>query len=67
MGIGRGLGSPFFQRIGAQARPIVKLIGLDERYVEKVADVCLSASLISNPVRGIGLEAAPSAMVGART
>ena len=36
MGIGRGLGSPFFQRIGAQTRPIVKLRFLDERPVEKV-------------------------------
>jgi len=36
MGIGRGLGSRFFQRIGAQARPIVKLIRLDGRAVEKV-------------------------------
>jgi hypothetical protein len=36
MGIGRGLSSRFFQRIGAQARPIVKLIGLDGRAVEKV-------------------------------
>jgi hypothetical protein len=36
MGIGRGLGSPLFQRIGAQARPIVKLNSLDGAPVEKV-------------------------------
>ena len=36
MGIGRGLGSPLFQRIGAQARPIVKLNLLDGAPVEKV-------------------------------
>jgi hypothetical protein len=36
MGIGRGLGGQVFQRIGAQARPIVKLKGLDEWLVEKV-------------------------------
>ena len=36
MGIGRGLGGRFFQRIGAQARPIVKLVGLDDRAVEKM-------------------------------
>jgi DNA-binding transcriptional LysR family regulator len=36
MGMGRGLGSRFFQRIGAQARPTVKLVGLDDRAVEKV-------------------------------
>ena len=35
MGIGRGLGGWFFQRIGAQARPIVGLFLLDERAVEK--------------------------------
>jgi hypothetical protein len=37
MGIGRGLGSPLFQRIGVQARPIVKLNSLDGAPVEKVA------------------------------
>ncbi len=36
MGIGRGLGSPLFQRIGAQARPIVKLNDLDGTSVERV-------------------------------
>jgi len=36
MGIGRGLGSPLFQRIDAQARPIVKLNRLDVSPVEKV-------------------------------
>jgi hypothetical protein len=36
MGIGRGLGGRFFQRIGAQARPIVKLFHFDDRAVEKV-------------------------------
>ena len=36
MGIGRGLSSQFFQRIGAQARPTVWLYLLDERAVEKV-------------------------------
>jgi hypothetical protein len=36
MGMGRGLGHRLFQRIGAQARPIVKLVGLDDRAVEKV-------------------------------
>jgi len=36
MGIGRGLGNPFFQRIGAQMRPIVELFFLDGSPVEKV-------------------------------
>lgn len=45
MGIGRGLGSRFFQRIGAQGRPIVKLIGLDDRAVEKVGR-CVFISVI---------------------
>ena len=36
MGIGRRLGGPLFQRIGAQARPIVKLDLLDGAPVEKV-------------------------------
>jgi hypothetical protein len=45
MGIGRGLGSPFFQRIGAQARPIVELIVLDERPVKKVGR-CVLISVI---------------------
>jgi len=36
MGIGRGLGNPFFQRIGAQMRPIVELLFLDGSPVEKV-------------------------------
>lgn len=45
MGIGRGLGSPVFQRIGGQARPIVKLIGLDERHVEKVGR-CVLISVV---------------------
>jgi len=36
MGTGRGLGSPLFQRIGAQARPIVKLNHSDVPPVEKV-------------------------------
>ena len=50
MGIGRGAGSPFFQRIGAQARPIVKLIGLDERHVEKVGR-CVLISVIDKQPR----------------
>jgi hypothetical protein len=36
MGIGRGLGNPFFQRIGAQMRPIVELLILDGAPVGKV-------------------------------
>jgi hypothetical protein len=36
MGIERGLGGLFFQRIGAQARSIVKLIVLDDAPVGKV-------------------------------
>ena len=45
MGIGRGLGGRFFQRIGAQARPIVKLQVLDESPVEKVGR-CVVISVI---------------------
>jgi hypothetical protein len=45
MGIGRGLGSRFFQRVGAQARPIVKLMGLDEGPMEKVGR-CVLISVI---------------------
>jgi hypothetical protein len=45
MGIGRGLGSRFFQRIGAQARPIVKLLDLDDGAVEKVSR-CVVISVV---------------------
>ena len=45
MGMGRGLGSRFFQRIGAQMRPIVKLMVLDDEAVEKVGR-CVVISVI---------------------
>jgi hypothetical protein len=36
---------PVFQRIGAQARPIVKLVGLDDSAMEKVGR-CVVISVI---------------------
>jgi hypothetical protein len=45
MGIGRGLGTWFFQRIGAQARPTVGLYLLDDWAVEKVGR-CVLISVI---------------------
>ena len=67
MGMGRGLGSRFFQRIGAQARPIVKLVGLDDRGVEKVGR-CVVISVIDKqpPSMNWTLQAS-SAIFRART
>jgi hypothetical protein len=67
MGIGRGLGGRFFQRIGAQARPIVKLLGLDERPVEKVGR-CVLISVIDKQPRLMNWTLpASSAIFRART